>query len=347
LDELVTVVIPAYNEERHIGACLDSVLAQTYRNLQVVVVESCSTDRTVELVERRRAEDPRVELHTNPRRNIPSSLNVALGAARGRWLVRVDAHSAIPPTYVEQAVTRLAEGTWAGVGGRKDAVGRTRAGRAIAVAMASRLGVGGSTYHHGTTVQEVDHLAFGSYPREWVSRIGGWNDELTANEDFEFDHRLREQGGRLLFDPALQILWECRQSVPDLWRQYFRYGKGKADVVWLHPESVNPRHVVPPAFVVYLLATSVASLRRPRRALVALAPYALVVGAESVRCARRLEDPRDGVWLPASFAAMHTGWGLGFWAGALRLARGPRPARSPVSRSSAPRPGTPVPDPAR
>ena len=100
-------------------------------------------------------------------------------------------------------------------------------------------------------------------------------------------------------------------------------------------------------FMIPLLATSVASLWRPRRALLGLAPYALVVAAESLRCARRLEDPRDGVWLPASFAAMHTGWGLGVWSGALRLARGPRPARSAVSRSSAPRPGTPVPDPAR
>ena len=327
MDELVTVVIPAYNEERHIDACLESVLTQTYDDLQVVVVDGSSTDGTRAVVERRMAEDPRVELMTNPRRNIPSSLNLALKAARGRWLVRVDAHSTITPTYVERSVARLAEGTWAGVGGRKDAVGRTRAGRAIAVAMASRLGVGGSTYHHGTTVQEVDHLAFGSYPVAWVAKVGGWNEELTANEDFEFDHRLRESGGRLLFDPSLRILWECRQSVPDLWRQYYRYGSGKADVVWLHPESVNPRHAVPPLFVVYLAVTTVALRARPGRVLLALAPYGLAVAAESLRCARRLEDPRDGVWLPAAFAAMHTGWGLGFWSGALRLARGPRPAR--------------------
>ncbi len=327
MQELVTVVIPAYNEERAIEACLESVQGQTYRELQIVVVDSSSTDGTVAAVERRMADDPRIELITNARRNIPSSLNRAVEVARGRWLVRVDAHSTVIPTYVEQAVRHLAEGDWAGVGGRKDGVGRTSAGRAIAVAMGSRLGVGGSTYHHGTTPQEVDHLAFGCYPLEWVTTIGGWNEELTANEDFEFDYRLRASGGRLLFDPSLRILWECRQSIPDLWRQYRRYGQGKADVVWLHPQSLNPRHVVPPLFVLYLAQTAVVLARDPRRALLRLAPYGLAVTAESVRCARQLSEPGDRTWLPAAFAAMHTAWGVGFWSGALRLARGPRPDR--------------------
>lgn len=317
-EDLVTVVIPAYNEADHLGACLDSVLAQEHTNLQIVVVDADSSDGTTDIVRERMAEDARIELVHHARRNIPSSLNVALEKARGIFLVRVDAHSTIPPTYVGTAVERLREPQWSGVGGRKDGVGATSAGRAIAVAMASRLGVGNSVYHFGTTAQEVDHLAFGAYPVDVVRQMGGWDETLTANEDFEFDHRLREAGHHLLFDPALVIDWQCRQSVPDLFIQYRRYGRGKVDVAIIHPGSLRPRHLVPPLFVAYATLAAALGVRRPRWLLAMLGPYAAVILGESLRSGRALPSNRERVWLPAAFVAMHVGWGAGVWSGVRR-----------------------------
>jgi glycosyltransferase involved in cell wall biosynthesis len=311
--ELVTVVIPAHNEERFLDDCLDSVLAQDYDALQVVVVDGDSTDGTARIVRDRSLRDPRVELLHNPRRNIPSSLNLALAHARGRWLVRVDAHSTIGPSYVRTAVERLAEGAWGGVGGRKDGVGRTPAGKAIAVAMSSRFGVGNSTYHFGASEQEVDHLPFGAYPVEVVRGVGGWNEELVANEDFEFDYRLRQAGHRLLFEPRMVIRWHCRQTLADLYRQYHRYGKGKVDVALLHPASLHPRHVLPPAFVSYVAVGLLVNARRPRRTLAMVAPYAVAVAVASIQGAGRLESAPERLRLPGAYVAMHVGWGVGFW----------------------------------
>ena len=314
-EDPVTVVVPASNEEHFLGACLDSVRAQDYENLQIVVVDGSSTDGTVEVVRSRIAEDARIELLDNPRRNIPSSLNLAVVQARGRWLVRVDAHSTVGPTYVRTAVERLREGTWAGVGGRKEGVGLTPAGRAIAVAMASRFDVGNSTYHFGTSAQEVEHLAFGAYPVEVIRRVGGWDEQLTANEDFEFDHRLGEAGLRLLFEPRMVIRWHCRQSISDLYRQYHRYGKGKVDVTWLHPDSVQLRHIGPPAFVAYAAGGLLLCAHRPMRWLTMVAPYAIAVAVESIRSGRQLDSVGDRLRLPGAFVAMHVGWGVGFWSG--------------------------------
>jgi glycosyltransferase involved in cell wall biosynthesis len=311
-DELVTVVVPAANEEGFVGACLDSVTSQDYRNLQIVVVDGASIDATVEIVRARMAADPRIELVRNPRRNIPSSLNLAVDRAKGTWLVRVDAHSTVGPGYVRAAVDRLREGRWAGVGGRKEGVGRTPAGRAIAVAMGSRFGVGNSTYHFGTAVQEVDHLPFGTYPVQLVRSSGGWDERLTANEDYEFDYRVRRAGGRLLFDPSLVIAWQCRQSVPDLFQQYRRYGMGKVDVMCLHPESMSLRHFLPPALVVYAAASVLLGIRHPR-VLTAMLPYVVAVGVASAEAAGALQGAAERVRLPAAFVAMHFGWGLGFW----------------------------------
>jgi succinoglycan biosynthesis protein ExoA len=276
MNELVTVIMPARNEEQAIGAALESVLGQTYRELQFVVIEGDSTDRTRSIIEERQAQDARIEILTNPLPNISVSLNLGLAVARGRWLVRVDAHSTVPPTYVADLVARLREGTWAGVGGLKPGVGVTPAGRAIAAAMSSRFGVGNSKYHYATTELEVDHLPFGAYPVDLLREVGGWNESLVANEDYELDYRLRSRGGRLLLDPRVVIAWQCRQSVPDLYRQYIRYGKGKADVV---------------------------------------SPYVMGVAVATRQTRRALENDADWTHLPAAFTAMHVGWGYGFWAG--------------------------------
>jgi glycosyltransferase involved in cell wall biosynthesis len=71
-EDLVTVVIPVRNEGATIRRCLESVLAQTHRNLQVVVVDGESTDDTVAIVEEFIDRDPRVELLVNPQRIVPS-----------------------------------------------------------------------------------------------------------------------------------------------------------------------------------------------------------------------------------------------------------------------------------
>jgi len=314
----VTVVVPVRNERGAIGACLDSLLAQTEPDMQIIIVDGASDDGTPDYVLERARADPRIELHHNPQRTVPYAMNVALAATRARWLVRVDAHAAVPPGYVARAVELLESGDWGGVGGIKRGIGKTSAGKAVAAAMASPFGVGGSIYHYGKEPQEVEHVPFGAYPTEVARSIGGWGEEFTVNQDFEFDHRVREAGHKILFDPSLVIDWESRQSIRALWKQYRRYGKGKAKVVLRHPESIRPRHLLPPMFVGYLAAAgALAVVQRDRRGLAVLAvsPYALALAAASVHTGRTIDDAAARPLVPLAFMAMHIGWGVGFWEG--------------------------------
>jgi succinoglycan biosynthesis protein ExoA len=288
----------------------------------VVVVDGSSDDGTAEVVRAYAARDPRVELFLVPKASIPAALNAGLSVARGQWLVRVDAHSTIPPGYVQRAVQHLATGKWGGVGGRKDGVGLTPAGRAIAAAMSSRFGVGGSLYHYGTRARPVDHVPFGAYPTSLVRALGGWDERLAANEDFEFDHRVGQAGRSLLFDPELRIAWYCRQSIRELFEQYRRYGRGKAAVALLHPESLRPRHVAAPTLPMMWVAAAIVAVRRPRMALSLVSPYASALLAASVMAGKTVPDWPGRVRIPSAFLAMHAGWSIGFWEGCLRLGVG-------------------------
>jgi len=312
-DDLVSVVVPTLDEERSISACLDSVLAQTWRNLEVLVVDGGSTDQTCHIVAEFAAVDPRVRLVHNPRRTQPAAMNTAVEHVRSPWMVRVDAHSTVPCDYVRVVMEHLPTGEWGGVGGRKDGVATSVQGRAIAAALGSRFGVGNSTYHHGVEPQEVDHIPFGAYPVEVIRELGGWDESISANEDYEFDYRVRQSGRSLLFDPRLVIYWETRQDVTAFFQQYRRYGRGKALVLAKHPSSASPRHLLPAALVGALLTGLALSPVRPRWALALVAPYVAAIGVATVTVAPSLVVPESRRWLPAAFVAMHVGYGVGLW----------------------------------
>jgi succinoglycan biosynthesis protein ExoA len=312
LGDLVTVIVPAKDEESSVAACVESVLGQRHQNLEVLVIDGGSSDRTREEVRRLERLDPRVRLLESRDGGIPSSLNEGLRAARGRWIVRVDAHATVPPQYVDTLVGHLRTGRWGGVGGRKEGVGDGPVGRAIAAALGSRFGVGNSLYHYGVRPSRVDHVPYGAYPTSLLRQIGGWDEGLTANEDFELDYRLRRMGYELLFDPSVSIAWRSRTDLPALFHQYRRYGRGKADVVRLHPTSMQPRHAAAPALVA-LLAAACLSIRRPVVSVALISPYVAAVVGATANVVRRHRDPAAAPFVPAAFVAMHVGWGFGFW----------------------------------
>jgi len=151
--------------------------------------------------------------------------------------------------------------------------------------------------------------------------LGGWDERCVVNQDFEFDWRVRDAGHELLFDPELTIDWECRQSIVDLYRQYRRYGRGKANVVALHPRSIEPRHVAPPALVAGLaVAATLLVRKRPGAAAAVIAPYAAALAAATVLTAPTV-DRKGRPFLAPAFAAMHVGWGTGFWQGCAMVVR--------------------------
>lgn len=319
---LVTIVIPCRNEAESIAACLDSVSNQTVTDTEILVVDGGSTDGTREIVKDLAGRDDRIKLLDNPRGIVPSALNVALDEAKGHWLVRVDAHCTISEDYVQRLVALLETGV-GGAGGRKQGVGKTITGKAIALAMSSKAGVGGSAYHHARTVQLVDHIPFGAYPVELARGIGGWDENLSVNQDFEFDQRIRAEGHDLILDPSIVIDWENRQTFEALARQYRRYGRGKTRVMRLHPQSVKVRHLVAPAFVA---ALTVGAVPWPGRMLWAArgllaGSYGAVVSAAAWSSGGGL--PVRHRWrVAASLAIMHLAWGVGFWQGVYDMLSG-------------------------
>lgn len=324
-EPLVSVLMPVRNEQDHVAAAIRSVLAQSLRDLELLVIDGASEDATADEVRRLAEQDSRVQLLENPGRTIPRALNVGRRAARGRYVARVDAHARVDDGYLQSAVTQLESAPdVAAVGGIRIGVAATPAGRAIAAALSSRFGVGGSVNHYGTRPQDSDHASFGVYRKDLLAAVEGWDERLPVNEDVDIDHRLLGLGYRIRFDPQMQIFWQVRESLRDFGRQYRRYGRGKAGMVRKNGASaVRGRHLVAPALVTALGAgAALAVAGHPLPLVCVTAAYACgVVGAAaSVRGrSHREPHPVDVRALAASFVVMHLTWGLGFLEGMVGL----------------------------
>lgn len=317
---LISVIVPMRNEAGHIRACLDSILAQDYPRqcMEVIVVDGDSDDNSAEVL---REYGDRIRVLHNRARIVPSSMNVGIRAARGEIIARVDAHTLLAPDYLSVGVETLKRTGADNVGGPMHCVGGGPVGDAIALAMASRFGIG-AYFHFATGDREVDTVYMGMWPRRAFERIGLFDEELVRNQDDELNYRLRKAGGRIFITTRMCSRYQNRQSWTALRRQFYQYGLWKIRVLQKHPRQMSLRQFVPPAFVAALVATAVGSFFSSTLAalfVLAAGAYTAAVSLAAATVARRHgwdRLPR----LARAFATMHLSWGAGFLVGALRFA---------------------------
>jgi succinoglycan biosynthesis protein ExoA len=315
-DELVSVVIPVRNEAPFIEATIHSILTQDYPGpLEVVIADGMSDDGTREILDRLSSRDTRIRYIDSPTGRTPNGLNLAIGSTKGDIIVRCDGHAELPPGYIRTAVAALSETGAVNVGGVQRAVGISWMQRAIAYAMSSPIGVGDARFHYGGQPGPVDTVYLGVFRRDALIAAGPFDETLTRNQDYEMNIRLRAKGGTVWFDPRLEVIYRPRRTLRRLWRQYFQYGQWKRRVVKMHPESTRLRQLIPPLFLVSLLASFVLLLTSWRLlGLVVPSFYVIVLLLGTLQQLGRTRD-HAVLGFPAAVATMHLAWGLGFLSG--------------------------------
>ncbi len=320
-----SVLMPVRNEAAYIRRSLEAVLSQEYPAdlMEIIVADGMSTDGTREIIREIQADHPTVTLLDNPRMIVATGLNLATAIARGQIIVRVDGHCEIAPDYVINCVRHLLEDGVDGVGGSVETVGENETARAIAAAMSSTFGVGGSAFRTTRdTTMLVDTIPFPAYTRAIVEAAGPYDETLVRDQDDEYNYRIRKLGGRLLLAADVGSRYYSRANLPSLWRQYFGYGFWKAHVLMKHPRQMKARQFVPVGLVACLALSIMFSpfSKNARRLLVAtIASYGAASAAASWRVAAQTER-RHVTKLPAAFAAMHLSYGAGFLTGLGRIA---------------------------
>ena len=336
----------ARNEIRHLAEAVDSVFDQDYPGpLELVVAIGPSTDGTEALAKQLAARHQgRVRVLHNPTGRTPAGLNIAIDATRSEStvIVRTDGHANLPHDYVSTAVEVLQRTGAANVGGMMIPEGTTPFELAVARAMSEKIGMGSATFHVGGAEGPTDTVYLGVFDRAVLVKTGGFDEHFTRAQDWELNHRIRELGATVWFDPRLQVSYRPRASARALATQFHGSGIWRWQIIRAYPETVSVRYLAAPtatfavgaaAAVLVVDAALIHSGALAVAAAAVPAGYIAVIVAGAALTRRGL-DARTSALYPVALATMHMSWGFGF----LRAASGDalRAVRDRLMRRRAP-----------
>jgi glycosyltransferase involved in cell wall biosynthesis len=314
----VSIVIPCLNEANYIGRCLDSVIACEYPKelLSVWVCDGESTDGTREIVTKYADTLPFIRLLTNQYRTAPYAMNLGLKAAPFDVGIILGAHAEIAPDFVQRCINKLAEIAQAGcVGGVIDHVYENETSHIIGKAMSSVFGVGNAHFRTGTKSGFVDTVAFGAYRKEVFETCGFFDEELTRNQDDEFNFRLSRFGYKIWLDPEIKSRYFVRASFSKLFKQYNQYGYWKVYVNRKHHTVTTVRQLIPALWILFLFVGLAGCSVHPAMAVVFISGvllYLLASVAFAFKTADKIAQTVKIIW---AFWILHFSYGTGYLKG--------------------------------
>lgn len=229
----VSVIIPAFNEERVIAASVARVLASDYAGLQVIVADDGSSDRTSVCVREAFGGDPRVTLLTLPNGGKAAALNRALVHATGEVIIALDADTQFETLTISRLARWFADpgiGAVAGdarVGNRVNLVTRWQAIEYITAQNLERRALA------GFDAMMVVPGAVGAWRRSALDEVGGYPEDTLA-EDQDLTIAIQRRGWRVTYDQEAAAWTEAPETFRALARQRYRWAFGTLQCLWKH-----------------------------------------------------------------------------------------------------------------
>ncbi|MFI9048447.1 bifunctional polysaccharide deacetylase/glycosyltransferase family 2 protein [Streptomyces sp. NPDC053427] len=231
----VTVLVPAHNEEAGIEATVRSLLASTHRELQIIVIDDGSTDRTAEIA--RGIDDVRVTVVQQPNSGKPGALSTGLSYARCEIIVMIDADTVFEPDALHRLIQPLADPTIGAVSGNTKVGNRRRLlGRWQHLEYVLGFNLDRRMFEVLECMPTVPG-AIGAFRRDALTAIGGISDDTLA-EDTDLTMALWRVGRRVVYEETAIAWTEVPETFSQLWRQRYRWCYGTLQSMWKHRHAV-------------------------------------------------------------------------------------------------------------
>lgn len=216
---LVSVIIPSYNSAKTIGITLESLKRQTYKNIEVIVVDRGSTDATREIASKFTSN---VFIH-GPER--AAQVNFGASKAKGKYLYRVDSDFIVEPKVVEECVVKCES--------------RHLDGVAVHNTSAEGLGFWADVRKFERNTYRDDELivAVRFFSKKAWATVGGFDATLYGPEDYDFHNRFVAAGFKWERITAIERHLGEPRTLGDIWRKHFFYGQQMVGYFRKHPRT--------------------------------------------------------------------------------------------------------------
>lgn len=320
---IVSVILPVRNEGKHLRAVLDDLLRQDFppEDYELLIVDGLSDDDTVKIASEYQPRFARLQIIENVKRLSSAARNIGYRASSGEYILYIDGHCRIPSNRLLSAMLDMFRRHKVDVLCRPQlltAQPQTYFQQGVALARASALGHALDSTIYSNSERLVPAASSGAmYRREVFDTIGLFNEDFDACEDVEFNTRADLVGLKAMISPELTVEYAARKNLSGLFRQLFRYGKGRWKLFLRHPSTLGIGTLLPPVFVLgllFLLPLWLVSWKSAVAPTLVYVIYAITVLFTSLTIARPHRRSLIFV-LPLIFAAIHIGFGFGFLSG--------------------------------
>ncbi|MBO8161809.1 MAG: glycosyltransferase [Thermosipho sp. (in: Bacteria)] len=205
---LVSVITPTYNSEKTIERCLESIKDQTYKNVEIIVVDKGSTDKTVEIA--KKYTDKVFVINARER---SEQLNFGIKKAKGKYIYRVDSDFILEPTVIKEAVNKCEKEGY-------DAV-------CIHNTSDPTISFWAKVRKLERDCYENDELNVAArfIRKDVLMNIGGFDEELVAGEDYDLHNRLLRAGYKIGKVSSKEIHIGEPKNLCEIIKKHYYYGK--------------------------------------------------------------------------------------------------------------------------
>ena len=318
MNKKITIIIPCFNEEKYIAACLDSVLNFDYnqKNMEIFVVDGMSNDNTREIVKEYEKKCNIIKLIDNIKRTVPIAMNIGIKMSSGDYICRLDAHAIYPKDYLLKLLkwSQKLDADNVGAVWLTDVKNKTKKSNAIKKVLSHKLGVGNSNFRIGSNdIKEVDTVPFGFFKREVFDKYGFYDERLTRNQDIELNKRIKKGGGKIYLIPFVKCTYFAREDFYSLAKNNFANGKWNILTAYYTKKlnSLSLRHFIPLIFVFSIIFPIILSLFDGRFIYISISillVYFMVIFLVSYKLK---DENTDFLNIVKSFLTLHVSYGIG------------------------------------
>ncbi len=320
-----SIVIATRNEEKTIGKCIESLLAQNYpkNQYEIIFADGRSTDRTREIIQNyaKKTKSPKIILLNNPNIDSGSGRNIGIKKAKGEFIVQLSGHTAADKNLLKVLVGKLEKASQ-----EVGAIGcmhRTPAdagflSKVFGTVMSSYLGGFGTSQIQPTKEMFVDSLSFCAFRKKVLLEVGLNDPNFKVGQDAELNIRIRKAGYKFLYTPKTFVWYYKRSSFSGFFAQMFRYGWARAKMIKKHPDTSRIFYFAPAIFTLFLTGLILAALKNNLAQFLLTIFLILYCGAVLSSSVRRADSVK---FILAAFFAYwieHLAYGIGFLYGAVR-----------------------------
>jgi len=326
--QFISIIIPCRNEEKFIDFCIKSIIANDYpkEKLEILIVDGMSIDKTRKIIKNYIQNYPFIKLLDNQKKITPCALNIGIKNAKGKIIIRMDAHSSYEKKYISKCAKYLKKYDVDNVGGISKAISakNTIIAKAIVISLGHVFGAGGSYFRIGFKKPRlVDTVFGGCYKKEVFDKIGLFNENLIRSQDMEFNLRLKRSGGKILLIPDIISYYYPKSNLKDFFLHNFEDGVWTTYSLKFVEMPLCLRHYIPLFFVSGLLGTGLLGIFFPFLFwlfLFTFGVYLLIAIYFSAKITLiKKEDVKFLFLMATIFACRHIGYGLGSIWGLIKL----------------------------